>query len=66
MNSSGVTRQCLAAVLLLGCVLINYPFLSLFDKPGEFLDIPLLYIYIFGAWAALIGLMACIIEMRRD
>ena len=66
MNRSGITGQRLAAVFLLGCVLFNYPVLFLFNKPGEFLDIPLLYIYIFGAWALLIGLMAYVIERRSD
>ncbi len=64
MNRSGITGQRLAAVFLLGCVLLNYPILFLFNKPGEVFDIPLLYIYIFGAWALLIGLMAGVIERR--
>jgi peptidoglycan/LPS O-acetylase OafA/YrhL len=66
MKPSGITHQRLAAVFLLGCVLFNYPFLSLFNKPGEILDVPLLYIYIFAAWALLIGVMAYIIERRRE
>jgi predicted permease len=66
MNRSGITGQRLAAIFLLGCVLFNYPVLSLFNKPWEILDVPLLYIYIFGAWALLIGVMAYIIETRRD
>jgi hypothetical protein len=66
MNPSGITGQRLAAVFLLGCVLFNYPILSLFNKPWEILDFPLLYIYIFGAWALLIGIMAYVIERRRD
>jgi hypothetical protein len=66
MNRSGITGQRLAAIFLLGCVLFNYPLLSLFNKPSEILDVPLLYIYIFGAWALLIGVMAYVIEKRRD
>jgi hypothetical protein len=66
MNPSGITRQRLAAVFLLGCLLLNYPFLSLFNKPGEILGVPLLYVYIFAAWAVLIMLMAYVIEKRRD
>jgi hypothetical protein len=66
MNPSGITRQRLAAVFLLGCVLFNYPLLFLFNKPGEILEVPLLYIYIFAAWAVLIVLMAYVIEKRRD
>ena len=66
MPFSSLTRQRLAAVFLLGCVLFNYPLLSLFNQPGEILDVPLLYLYIFGAWATLIGLMAYVIEKRRE
>jgi len=66
MNPSGITRQRLAAVFLLGCALLNYPLLSLFNKSGEIFDVPLLFIYIFAAWAVLIALMAYVIEKRRD
>lgn len=66
MNRSAITGQRLAAVFLLGCVLFNYPLLSLFNKPEEIFDVPLLYIYIFGAWAFLIGLMAYVIEQQKD
>jgi hypothetical protein len=66
MNRSGITGQRLVAVFLLGCVLFNYPLLSLFNKPGKIFDVPLLYIYIFGAWALLIVVMAYVIERRRD
>jgi hypothetical protein len=66
MNSTGITRQRLAAVFLLGCALSNYPLLSLFNKPGEIFNVPLLYIYIFALWAVLIALMAYVIEKRKD
>jgi len=66
MNPSGITRQRLAAVFLLGCLLFNYPLLSLFNNPGEILGVPLLYVYIFAAWAVLITLMAYVIEKGRD
>ena len=51
---------------LLGCVLFNYPLIALFNKPGEIADIPLLYFFLFGAWALLIVLMAWVIERRRE
>jgi hypothetical protein len=66
MNRSGITGQRLAAIFLLGCVLFNYPLLSLFNKPWKILDVPLLYIYIFSAWALLIMVMAYVIERRGD
>lgn len=66
MNRSIITGQRLAAVFLLGCVLFNYPLIALFNKPGEIADIPLLYFFLFGAWALLIGLMAWAIERGRE
>ncbi|MCL4184199.1 MAG: hypothetical protein KJ011_12220 [Burkholderiaceae bacterium] len=65
MNRSDITGDRLGAVFLLGCVLLNFPLLALFNKPGTILGIPLLYAYLFGAWSLLIGLMALIIERRR-
>jgi hypothetical protein len=66
MNRSIITGQRLAAVFLLGCVLFNYPLIALFNKPGEIFDIPLLYFFLFGAWALLIALMAWAIERSRE
>jgi hypothetical protein len=66
MNRSIITGQRLAAIFLLGCVLFNYPLIALFNKPGEIADIPLLYFFLFGAWALLIVLMAWVIERRRE
>jgi hypothetical protein len=61
-----LTGERLVAVFLGGCVLFNYPLLSLFDHRVAVLGIPLLYVYVFLAWAGLIGLMAWIIERRVD
>ena len=66
MNRSIITGQRLAAIFLLGCVLFNYPLIALFNKPGEIADIPLLYFFLFGAWALLFLLMAWVIERRRE
>lgn len=65
MQRSDITGQRLVAIVLLGCVLFNYPVLSLFSKPGTWLGIPLLYLYIFAIWALLIGLTAYVIERRE-
>ena len=66
MRRSGITGQRLAAVFLLGCVLLNYPILSLFARPISIGGIPLLYAFLFGSWALLIALMALVIERPRD
>lgn len=66
MNRYSLTGQRLAAIFLLGCVLLNYPILYLFNTPAEVFGIPVLYAFLFGAWAVLVALMALNIERRRD
>jgi hypothetical protein len=66
LKRSIVTGQRLVAVFLLGCVLFNYPLIALFNKPGEVFGIPLLYFYLFGVWALLIGLMVWAVERRKE
>ena len=55
----------LVALFALGIVLFNYPLLALFDVAAGAFGIPVLYAYIFGAWALLIALLALIIERPR-
>ncbi|MBL8392624.1 MAG: hypothetical protein JNN21_12255, partial [Candidatus Accumulibacter sp.] len=43
-------RDRLIATFLAGCVLFNYPLLSVFDRPSEIFDIPMIFAYIFFAW----------------
>ncbi|OGA27224.1 MAG: hypothetical protein A3F77_14815 [Betaproteobacteria bacterium RIFCSPLOWO2_12_FULL_67_28] len=56
--------QRMIALCMLGCVLFNFPILALFNVPGTLLGIPVLYAYIFIAWALLIALMAWVVEQR--
>ena len=65
MFQSTVKSQRLAALFLLGVVLFNYPVLALFNRAAYVLGIPVLYAFIFGAWAALIGLLALVVERSR-
>ena len=57
--------QRLIALFILGCLLFNYPVLSLFNVAGEAFGVPVLYAYIFAAWAMLVALMALAVEPRR-
>ena len=57
--------QRLLALFFIGCLLFNYPLLLLFSRDGLIFGIPILYVYIFVSWAALIGLTAVVIEARR-
>lgn len=66
MNRSHLAAQRLAALFLLGCALFNYPLLALFNRPAWVFGIPLLYVFLFGGWLALIVLMALAIERRED
>ena len=54
----------LVALFLLGCLLFNYPLLYLFNVGEAVFGVPLSYVYIFIAWAALIVLMALVVERR--
>ncbi|UTW09225.1 hypothetical protein [Pseudomonas benzenivorans] len=65
MADPGKQSQRLVALFALGWLLFSYPLLSLFDVDGRLWGIPLLYAYLFLAWAALIGLMMLVIE-RSD
>lgn len=54
--------QRLVALFILGCLLFNYPVLSLFNLPVDAFGVPLLYVFIFAAWAVLVALMAVAVE----
>ena len=66
MNRPSIKGPRLVALFLLGLMLLNYPLLQLFERPGEILGIPLLYAYVFAVWALLIVLMALVLEKRSD
>jgi hypothetical protein len=51
-----------AALCMLGVLLFNFPILALFNVPGALFGVPVLYLYIFAAWAVLIALMALVAE----
>jgi len=54
--------QRFVALCMLGMLLFNYPILMLFNVPGALFGVPVLYAYLFIAWAALIALMAYLAE----
>ena len=62
MKASSRKGPRLAALFLLGCLLFNYPLLALFNVRASVLGVPLLYAYLFFAWAMLIALVALAIE----
>ena len=52
----------LAFLFVLGVLLFNYPLLALFNVQGSVLGVPVLYAYIFAAWALVIALVAAVME----
>jgi hypothetical protein len=54
--------QRFVALCMLGILLFNYPILALFNVSGTLFGVPVLYAYMFIAWAAMIALMAWIAE----
>jgi hypothetical protein len=55
----------LVAIFVLGLLLFAPPLLSLFDRNAFVAGVPLLWLYLFGAWALIIGLVAATVR-RSD
>jgi uncharacterized membrane protein len=65
MQKTGKRNQRLICLFLLGCGLFSYPLLAVFNVRGMVFGVPVLYAYLFAAWAAVIVLAARIMS-RRD
>jgi hypothetical protein len=55
----------LVAIFVLGLLLFAPPLLSLFDRNAFVAGVPLLWLYLFGVWALIIGLVAATVR-RSD
>jgi hypothetical protein len=55
-------EQRFVALCMLGVVLFNFPVLALFNVGGSILGVPVLYAYIFAAWALVIALLCWLAE----
>ena len=64
MNQPNRKSQRLVAVFVLACLLFNYPLLALFNRATTLGSIPILYLYVFVAWALLIGLLALVVDHK--
>ena len=60
MKQAGDTGEKSLALFLLGLLLFNPPLLSLFSLERVVAGIPLLYLYLFAAWALLIALIGAV------
>jgi len=56
MRRGSLTRQRLVALAFVGLLLFFSPLVGLFDQPLALAGIPLLYLYLFGAWALIIAI----------
>ena len=43
-------RESWIIFFVLGAIMMNYPFISIFNKPTRLLDIPMLYLYLQVGW----------------
>lgn len=62
MKHSGISSERIVGLFILGILLFSPPFILIFDKPVLVAGIPLLFLYLFVAWAALIVLMMLVVE----
>jgi hypothetical protein len=58
-----LTGDRLVGVFLLGLLLFMPPLIGAFDVRGLLVGIPLLYLYLYFAWALLIVFVALIVEL---
>lgn len=66
MRRLALMKQRLVAVFFCGVLLLFSPVLTLFDRVGLLFGVPVLYVYLFTVWAALIAVMAWITERRGE
>ena len=64
MNPKDRKNKRLVGLFLLGCVLFNYPLLSLFNLKTMIFGVPLLFFYVFTGWTLLILLAAIATKTR--
>lgn len=64
--SERLRHQRLVALFAAGWALLNFPLLTLWDRPVTLLGIPLLPLALFAGWALLIALAAWVAEAPED
>ncbi len=66
MLNPTLRRQRLAALFLVGLLLWFSPLVLRFERAGALFGIPMLYWYLFGVWALLVGAAAFIVTRDHD
>ena len=57
MTKDSIKNKRLVGLFLLGCIVFNYPLLSLLNLKRMLYGLPLFYLYIFAAWSVMIILL---------
>lgn len=57
-----LARQRLVACTLLAALAFNAPLLWLFDVAVSVAGVPLVFLYLFGIWAAVLAVLAWVVE----
>jgi hypothetical protein len=58
------SRERLLLLFLVGVLLVNFPVLAVFHQSATAWGIPVLFLYLFGVWAA--GIVAVFAVVRRS
>ena len=65
MDSKNRKSMQMVGVFFLGCVLFNYPIMTLFNIDAFIMELPLFYVCLFTGWAIIILLILLITEARQ-
>jgi hypothetical protein len=66
MPGRGGRKERLIAAFGLGLLLFLPPLLAVASRDVMIAGVPLLYLWLFGGWAALVAVLALVIERSRD
>ena len=64
MDGTGALGERLVALFAVGVLLFSPPLLLLFNAPSSLFGLPLLYLYLFASWAALVIMVAAMAHGR--
>ncbi len=67
MLRPGITRERLVGLCVLGILLFSPDLIAIFDRGPDatFFGVPVLLVYLFGVWAALIAIAAVLVIRRQ-
>jgi hypothetical protein len=66
MPNPTLRRQRLATLFLIGLLLWFSPLVLRFEHADDLFGIPMLYLYLFGSWALLVGAAAWMLSRSHD